>query len=72
MTSTRTTLPLSIRTRGNGRRFIVELDADRMERLAAGLGLFRNEFLESLKRAEREVAGGNVKRLQSLRSLRKS
>lgn len=65
-------LPLTIRPRMRGRKFMVEFDRDRMERLAADLGLFRPEFLASLERAEREIARGKTRRLRSLRDLRRA
>ena len=66
------TLNVTIRPRpARSRKLIVELDADRFERLAAGLGLFSREFLASLERAEREIARGKARRLRSLRDLRR-
>jgi hypothetical protein len=52
-------------------RVLVELDVEKFERLAANLGLFRREFLESVERAEKDVAKGKVRRLRSLRDLRR-
>lgn len=49
----------------------IEIDAAQFERLAANLGLFNREFLQSLDRAEREVAKGRVKKLRSLKDLRR-
>ena len=53
-------------------KVLVELDRIQFERLAANLGLFRKEFLESLDRAEKEITQGKIKQLRSLRSLRRS
>lgn len=49
----------------------VELDAERFERLAAGLGFFTSEFVSSVDRAEREIVEGKTKRLHSLKDLRR-
>lgn len=49
----------------------VELDAERFERLAAGLGFFTSEFVASLDRAEREISEGKTRRLRSLKDLRR-
>lgn len=49
----------------------IEIDAAQFERLAANLGLFSREFLQSLDRAEREVTQGRVKKLRSLKDLRR-
>jgi len=65
------TLAIKIQPK-TARRMLVEIDADKFERLAAGLGLFREEFLESLNRAEKEVAQGKLKRLKDLQDLRNS
>ena len=66
------TLNVTIRPRqARSRKIIVELDADRFERLAADLGLFSRTFLSSLERAEREVAQSKARRLRSLRDLRR-
>ena len=50
--------------------FTVEFDADRFERIAAALGMFSDEFLASLDRAEKEVKAGKTKKLHSLKDLR--
>lgn len=49
----------------------VELDAERFERLAAGLGFFTSQFVASVDRAEKEIAEGKTKRLRSLEDLRR-
>ena len=63
------TLTLNIQPKTNGRKVVVEMDADRFERLGAALGLFKQEFLESLGRAEREAVRGKLTRLRSLKDL---
>ncbi|MBI3442328.1 MAG: hypothetical protein HY007_00975 [Candidatus Sungbacteria bacterium] len=52
------------------RKVRVELNAERFERLAAGLGFFTSQFVASIDRAEKEIAEGRTKRLQSLKDLR--
>lgn len=63
------TLTMTINPSRKRHKVSIELDADRFERLAAHLGLFRKEFLESLERAERDIAQGKVRRLGSLKDL---
>ena len=65
------TLTLTTKTipRVGERKIRVELNAERFERLAAGLGFFRSEFVASTDRAEREILQGNIKRLRSLKDL---
>lgn len=52
------------------KRFIVEMDADKLERLAANLGFFNPDFVESLERAETDYQAGRVKKIKSLKVLR--
>ena len=54
----------------HSRRILVELDAERFERLAANLGFFSAEFLKSLERAERDYKEGRVRKIKSLKELR--
>ena len=64
-----TTFPLTI-TQETTKKVRVEIDRLGFERLADSLGLFRNEFMESLDRAEADIRAGRVKKLKSLRDLR--
>lgn len=67
-------LPITVvsRPRVRGRRTLrIEVDADRLERLAANFGLFGPDFLVSLERAEREVRAGRTRKISSLRELRR-
>lgn len=53
------------------RKILVEMDAERFEKLAASLGFFSPEFLESLDRAEKDYKTGRIKKIKSLKELRK-
>lgn len=64
-------LGVDIKLKAGRRKVIVELDAQRFERLAAHLGLFSNEFISSLEQSEREAKQGKLIRLRSLKDLRK-
>lgn len=55
----------------HGQKFLVEMDADRFERLAANLGFFSPEFLASLSRAEKDLKAGRIRKIKSLKELRK-
>jgi len=61
-------LELTIKKRNN--RVLVEMNADRFERLAAEFGFFGKEFLKSLERAEKDVKAGRIRKIQSLKQLR--
>ena len=63
-------LTVTIKPSQKRKKVSVELDAARFERLAANLGMFRKEFLESLAQAERELSQGKTHRLESLHNLR--
>ena len=65
-------LTITIKPRLNHpRKILVEMDAERFEKLAASLGLFNSEFLKSLDRAEKDYKTGRVKKIKSLEELRK-
>jgi len=49
---------------------IVELDADKFEKLAAIFGLFNPDFLKSLARSEKDIRAGRITKLRSLKDLR--
>ena len=54
-----------------GGKVLIEMNADKFEKLAADLGLFNLDFLESMERAEKDVRAGRVYKLKSLKELRK-
>ena len=61
-------LELTIKKRNN--RVLVEMDAERFEKLAADFGFFSEDFLKSLERAEKDAKAGRVRKIKSLRELR--
>ena len=62
---------ITVERKPKSKRIIVEIDADKLERLAASLGLFSSSFLDSISRSEKEIALGKTKRLRNLRELRR-
>lgn len=52
------------------KKFLVEIDAYRLEKLASVLGLFNPDFLESLDRAEKDYQAGRFRKVKSLKELR--
>ncbi|MEK7151481.1 MAG: hypothetical protein AAB784_02080 [Patescibacteria group bacterium] len=52
------------------KKILVEMDADKFEKLAAGLGLFSDDFMDSLARAENEYRKKKYKKVASLKDLR--
>jgi len=53
------------------KKILIEMDAEKFEKLAADLGLFNPEFLKSLDRAEKDYKAGRIKKIKSLKELRK-
>ena len=49
---------------------VVEMDAERFERLAADFGLFSRDFLASRARAERDIKAGRLTKIKSLKDVR--
>ena len=64
-------LTLNITPRQTSKKILIELDAQKLERLAANFGFFKSEFLSSLLRAEKDYASGRVKKIKSLKELSK-
>jgi hypothetical protein len=62
---------ITVERRPKSKRILVEIDADKLERLAASLALFSSSFLDSMSRSEKEIALGKTKRLRNLRELRR-
>jgi hypothetical protein len=62
-------LELTIKKRNH--RVLIEMDADQFEKLAANFGFFSKEFLSSLERAEKDVKAGRIRKVQSLKQLRR-
>lgn len=52
-------------------KILVEMDAEKFEKLAASLGFFNPEFLKSLQRSEGDFKTGRFKKIESLKELRK-
>ena len=52
------------------KKILVEMDAGKFEKLAAGLGLFSGDFLDSLVRAENDYKNKKNKKVASLRALK--
>jgi len=53
------------------KKILIEMDADKFEKLASDLGFFSSEFLESLERAEKDYKKGKIKKIKSFKELKK-
>ncbi len=63
-------LPVKVRNR-TSQTINMQIDRNAFERLADLFGYFRPEFLQSIDRAEVDIKKGRVKKLRSLKDLRK-
>ncbi|KKW16979.1 MAG: hypothetical protein UY56_C0005G0004 [Parcubacteria group bacterium GW2011_GWA1_50_14] len=59
-------IDLAIKRNLKNRKITVEMDADRLERLAASFGFLSPDFLKSLNRAEKDYAVGRYRKIKSL------
>jgi hypothetical protein len=66
------TATLTVSPNPKSEKLRIEIDVEQWERIASSLGLFSKEFLESLGRAEREIAHGRGRRLKSLDNLNRN
>lgn len=57
--------------KNRSRRAMIELDADKFEKLAAIFGLFNPDFLKSLKESEKDYEEGRFFKIKSLKDLEK-
>ena len=64
-------LAFTVRPSTSGKKVIIELDADKLERVASSLGMYSSDFIESVERAEKDYKAGRIKRIFSLKELRK-
>ncbi|OHA89957.1 MAG: hypothetical protein A2832_01565 [Candidatus Zambryskibacteria bacterium RIFCSPHIGHO2_01_FULL_44_22b] len=63
-------IAIKISKNSKGKKLLVEIDANKLERLASNLGLYNPDFIKSVERAERDFRAGRSRTLTSLRRLR--
>lgn len=63
------TIKPKITSRGGQKKFVVEMDADKLERMAAAFGMFNPDFLGSIERAETDYRASRARKMRSLRTL---
>lgn len=62
---------ITVLNRPTAKKIRVEIDTDKLERLAASLGFFNPDFIESLERAEKDYQAGRVRQVKLLKGLRR-
>jgi len=63
------TLDIAIRKRQKVKVYNIQIDLAKFENLAASFGFFNPSFLESLERAEQDIAKGRTKKLRTFKQL---
>lgn len=63
-------ITLTVKQKVKNRKITVEMDAEKLERLAASFGFLSPNFLSSLDRAEKDYAAGRYRKIKSLRDLK--
>lgn len=61
---------INIKPNTKNKKIVIEIDADKFEKLAGDFGFFNPDFLKSLNRAEKDYKTGRIKKVSSLRELR--
>lgn len=61
-------LPIKIANKGS-KTYRVDIDADRLERLAEVFGFYNPTLLKEIDRAERDISSGRIKKIKSFRDL---
>lgn len=62
-------LAIKVNTRPKQHKVLIELDAIKFEKLAAGFGFFSDEFINSIDKAETDYKAGRFRKINSLKSL---
>jgi hypothetical protein len=63
-------LTIAVKTQAKSKKFIIELDAEKFEKIAANFGFFNPDFVASITRAEQDYQAGRIKKIKSLKDLR--
>jgi len=63
------TINIKPKTSSN-KKFLVEMDFDKLEKLATSLGFFSVDFLKSVDKAEKDYKEGKTKKIKSLKELK--
>ena len=63
-------IAIKISSNSKGKKLLVEIDANKLERLASNLGLYNPDFIKSVESAERDFRAGKSHTLTSLRKMR--
>ena len=63
-------IAIKISSNSKSKKLLVEIDANKLERLASSLGLYNPSFIKSIEVAEQDFRAGRSRLLTSLRKLR--
>lgn len=62
---------ITVTPKAGGKKILIEMDANKFEKLAGDFGFFSPDFIKSLERAEKDFRGGRIKKISSLKDLKK-
>lgn len=63
-------ITLTVKPKQKNKKITVEMNVERLERLAASFGFLNPDFLSSLDKAEKDYEAGRYHKIKSLRDLR--
>lgn len=61
---------IKIKNQAKSKKICVEMDADKLERMAANFGFFNDNFLDSVAKAEKDHKAGKSRKIKSLSSIK--
>jgi hypothetical protein len=64
-------LPVKITSGRRTKTFRIEVNAHKMERVAAAFGLFNPDFLASIEQAEKDIRAGRVRKISAFDDLKR-
>lgn len=61
---------IQIKNNTQSQKMIIEMDANKFEKLAASFGFFSDDFCDSIEKSEKDYKAGRVRKIKSLSSLK--
>ena len=61
---------IQIKNNSKTRKMVIEMNADKFEKLAANFGFFSNDFCKSVEKGEKDYRAGKARKIKSLSSLK--
>ncbi len=61
---------IQIKNDSKTRKMVIEMNADKFEKMAANFGFFSNDFYKSVEKAEKDYKTGKTRKIKSLSFLK--